>query len=65
MHVKVFCWLLALWCLGCGKAADRERMNDAGPPPDTGNGKGLPAMKPPGEGGQPFSAPPKVGTKPR
>lgn len=56
--------LLAL-ALGCGSKVDRERMNDPGPPPDTGGGKGLPAMKSPGEGGPAFTAPPKVGTKPK
>lgn len=46
---------------GCESKTNRERMNDAGPPPDTGNGKGLPAMKPPGEGGANSSMPPKAG----
>lgn len=33
---------------GCTKGNKEENV---GPPPDTGGGKGLPAMKPPEEGG--------------
>lgn len=53
--------LLLAFAAGCSSSATPARVNDAGPPLDTGNGKGLPAMKPPSEGGKPFTEPPKVG----
>lgn len=58
-----------LGCVVCGAVAavgcgNETKVTNVGPPVDTGGGKGLPAMKPPGEpGGSDGTVPKPPGTR--